>query len=167
MCINNKKAMSYNKKYVPSSLTKKDKEKQIKSIKEQKDRPKVKSFESKRSPWVTKFQEKYKFPITDKAKINKSLMSTKGINETLKKGMAAYYTGGSRPNQTKESWAFARLASVLLFGPASKVDANILLKYGKGEIKKEAIKRFTHKMPDGTLMTGKKHNKNSKPLKDL
>jgi len=44
--------MSYSKKYVPSTLTKKDKEKQIKSIKEKKDRPKLKSFESKRSPWV-------------------------------------------------------------------------------------------------------------------
>lgn len=158
--------MSYSKKYVPSTLTKKDKEKQIKSIKEQKDRPKLKSFESKRSPWVSKFQEKYSFPITDKVKINKSLLSTKGINEILKKGQAAYYTSGSRPNQTKESWAFARLASVLLFGPAARIDANILLKYGKNEIKKEAIKRFTHKM-DGKIMTGKKHTKNSKLLKDL
>lgn len=162
----NYKEMSYSKKYVPSTLTKKDKEKQIKSIKEKKDRPKLKSFESKRSPWVSKFEKKYGFPITDKVKINKTLLSTTGINQVLKKGQAAYYTSGSRPNQTKESWAFARLASVLLFGPAARIDANILLKYGKNEIKKEAIKKFTHTM-DGKIMTGKKHNKNSKFLKDL
>ena len=33
-----------NTKYVPKSLTASDKKKQIKSIKEKKDRPKVKSF---------------------------------------------------------------------------------------------------------------------------
>tara|TARA_R110002072_G_scaffold8207_5_gene42900 strand:- start:805 stop:1287 length:483 start_codon:yes stop_codon:yes gene_type:complete len=160
--------MSYSKKYVPSTLTKKDKEKQIKSIKEKtiKDRPKLKSFESKRSPWVSKFEKKYGFPITDKVKINKTLLSTTGINQVIKKGMGAYVSSGSRPNQTASSWAFARLASVLLFGPAARIDANILLKYGKNEIKKEAIKKFTHTM-DGKIMTGKKHTKNSKLLKDL
>ena len=75
--------------------------------------------------------------------------------------MGAYFSSGSRPNQTKDSWAFARLASVLLFGKAANVDRNELLKYGKGEIKKEALKKYTHKMPDGTIMTGKKHDKNS------
>ena len=159
--------MSYNKKYVPKTLTKEDKKKQIKSIKEQKDRPKVKSFESKRSPFVIRFEKKFGFPITDKAKINKTLLSTTGINKILKKGMAAYYTGGSRPNQTKESWSFARLASSLLFGKAADVDRNELLKYGKGEIKKEALKRYTHKMPNGQIMTGKKHDKNSKKLSEI
>ena len=159
--------MSYNKKYIPKSLNKEDKQKQIKSIKEKKDRPKVKSFESKRSPFVIRFEKKFGFPITDKTKINKSLLSTVGINKILKKGMAAYYTSGSRPNQTKESWSFARLASALLFGRAADFDRNELLKYGKGEIKKEAIKKFTHKMPNGELMTGKKHDKNSKKLSEI
>ena len=135
--------MSYNKKYVPKTLTKEDKKKQIKSIKEQKDRPKVKSFESKRSPFVIRFEKKFGFPITDKTKINKSLLATTGINKILKKGMAAYYTGGSRPNR------------------------NELLKYGEGEIKKEALKKFTHKMPNGQIMTGKKHDKNSKKLTEI
>tara|TARA_R110002096_G_scaffold248690_1_gene441102 strand:- start:19652 stop:20131 length:480 start_codon:yes stop_codon:yes gene_type:complete len=159
--------MSYNKKYVPKTLTKEDKKKQIKSLKEQKDRPKVKSFESKRSPFVIRFEKKFGFPITDKTKINKTLLSTTGINKILKKGMSAYYTAGSRPNQTKESWSYARLASSLLFGKASEVDRNELLKYGKGDIKKEALKKFTHKMPNGQIMTGKKHDKNSKKLSDI
>ena len=37
------------KQYVPKSLTKEDRAKQVKSIKEGKDRPKVESFKSKRS----------------------------------------------------------------------------------------------------------------------
>ena len=36
------------KKYVPKSLSKEDRKKQIKSIKEEKPRPKVESFKSKR-----------------------------------------------------------------------------------------------------------------------
>jgi hypothetical protein len=159
--------MSYKEKYVPKTLSEKDKKKQIKSIREKTDRPKLKSFETKRSPFVERFEKKYGFKITDKNKIAKSLMTMTGINKVLAKGRAAYYSSGSRPNQTRDSWAFARLASVLLFGKAANVDRNELLKYGKGEIKKEALKRYTHKMPDGTVMTGKKHDKNSIPLSKI
>ena len=156
--------MAYNKKYVPKTLTEKDKQTQKKSIREKTERPKLESFKSKRSPFVERFEKKYGFKITDKSKIAKSLMTMTGINKVLEKGRGAYFSSGSRPNQTKDSWAFARLASVLLFGKAANVDRNELLKYGKGEIKKEALKKYTHKMPDGTIMTGKKHDKNSKPL---
>ena len=51
-------------------MTKKDKEKQIKSIKNKTDRPKVDSFKSKRSSWVSKFEKKYGTKITDKKFIN-------------------------------------------------------------------------------------------------
>ena len=159
--------MAYNKKYVPKTLTEKDKQIQKKSIREKTERPKLESFKSKRSPFVERFEKKYGFKITDKSKIAKSLMTLTGINKVLEKGRGAYFSSGSRPNQTKDSWAFARLASVLLFGKAANVDRNELLKYGKGEIKKEALKKYTHKMPNGTIMTGKKHDKNSKPLTKL
>ena len=118
-----------NSNYVPSTLTKKDKEKQIKSIKEKTDRPKVESFKSKRSSWVSKFEKKYGTKITDKKFINDNLLKTRGQNLIIEKGMAAYYSSGSRPNQTKFSWSLARLASALLGGPASKVDKDILIKY--------------------------------------
>ena len=36
---------------------------------------------------------------------------------------------------------------------------------GKGKSKKPAPKG-THRMPDGTLMTGSKHTKDSKPVKE-
>lgn len=118
-----------NSNYVPSSLTKKDKQKQLKSIKEKTDRPKVDSFKSKRSSWVSKFEKKYGTKITDKKFINDNILKTRGQNLIIEKGMAAYYSSGSRPNQTKFSWAYARLASALLGGPAAKTDKDILIKY--------------------------------------
>ncbi len=121
--------MSYNPKYVPKSLTKEDKKKQIKSIKEKTDRPKLDSFESKRSSHVIKFEKKYKTKITDEKYINDNILKKKGQLEILKKGMGAYYSSGSRPNQTPESWSYARLASVIMNGPARKIDIKIWNKY--------------------------------------
>lgn len=137
--------MSYNKKYVPPSLTKSDKKKQIKSIKEQTIRPKLDSFKSKRSNHVIKFEKTYGYKITEKSKIAKDLLSMTGIKKVIEKGQAAYYTGGSRPNQTPASWSNARLASVLTFGKAATVDKDILLKYGKGEVLKKAKEKFEEK----------------------
>ena len=120
-----------NPKYVPKSLTKKDKAKQIKSIKDKKVRPKVKSFESKRSSWVVKFENKYNTKISNTAFISKNIISKAGIDQILSKGRGAYYSAGSRPNQTAESWARARLASVIMGGPARRVDKAIWEKYKK------------------------------------
>jgi hypothetical protein len=117
------------KRYVPDSLSASDRKKQIKSIKEGKDRPQLESFKSKRSTWVKQFEEKYDRKITDVQWISRNILSKKGIDEIMDKGMAAYYSSGSRPNQTKESWAYARLASVIMDGPARKVDRTIWDKY--------------------------------------
>jgi len=117
------------KKYVPKGLIKEDREKQIKSIKEKKDRPKLKSVKTKRSSFVVAFEKKYKTKITDKAFINKNILKNKGQEEILKKGRAAYYSQGSRPNTTPTSWALARLASVIVGGKARKVDIDIWNKY--------------------------------------
>lgn len=118
-----------NPKYVPKTLTKEDKKKQVKSIKEKKDRPKVESFQSKRSSWVEKFEKKYKTKITDKKFINQNILKNKGQEEILKKGRGAYYSSGSRPNQTASSWAYARLASVIMGGKARDSDRDIWDKY--------------------------------------
>ena len=124
-----KKGVKVPSKYVPKGLTPADKKKQIKSILEGKDRPKVKSFTSKRSGFVDKFEKKYGKKITDKKWINDNLLKNKGQEEVLSKGRGAYYSSGSRPNQTASSWAYARLASVLVNGPARKVDKKIWDKY--------------------------------------
>ena len=119
------------KTYVPDSLTPADRKKQIKSIKEEKPRPKVKSFKSKRSSYVVAFEKKYGTKITDKAFIYKNIISKKGVELILDKGKAAYFSSGSRPNQTPASWSNARLASVIMNGPARKVDKKIWDKYKK------------------------------------
>jgi hypothetical protein len=115
--------------YVPKTLTPTDRKKQIKSIKEGKDRPKLKSFQSKRSSWTEKFEKKYGYKITNDSQISKNIISKTGIDKILNRGMAAYYNSGSRLNQTPFSWARARLASVILNGPARKVDKDIWNKY--------------------------------------
>jgi|TARA_R100001594_G_scaffold5144_1_gene16503 hypothetical protein len=119
------------KEYVPKSLTPEDRKKQITSIKEGKDRPKVDSFKSKRSSWAVKFEKKYGTKITDDDFISKNIISKTGINKILSKGRGAYYSSGSRPNQTADSWARARLASVIMGGAARKVDQKLWDQYKK------------------------------------
>ncbi len=119
------------KKYVPSSLSKEDRKKQIKSIKDKTDRPKVKSFQSKRSSLVERFEKKYGYKISNLSRISKEIISKKGIDEIMKKGRGAFYSSGSRPNQTAQSWSLARLAGVIMNSPARKVDKKIWDKYKK------------------------------------
>jgi hypothetical protein len=117
--------------YVPKGLSKKDKEKQVKSIIEGKKRPKVDSFKSKRSSYVVKFEKKYGVPITNKKYIYTNIISKTGVDKILAKGKAAYFSSGSRPNQNMFSWSNARLASVIVGGPARRVDKAIWEKYKK------------------------------------
>jgi hypothetical protein len=126
--VSKEKESGLPKKYVPKGLSPSDKKKQIKSIKEGKDRPKVK-FENKRSSYVVKFEKKYGKKITDKKWISQNVLKMAGINKILAKGRGAYYSGGSRPNQTKDSWAYARLASVIVGGKARQVDKDIWDEY--------------------------------------
>jgi len=109
-------------------LNKSDRQKQIKSIFEGKVRPKTKAPE-KRSSYVIKFEKKYNKKITDEDFIHKNIITRTGQKKIIDKGMGAYFSGGSRPNQTPNSWSFARLASVIVGGPARKSDKNIWEKY--------------------------------------
>jgi hypothetical protein len=117
--------------YAPKSLTPADRKKQVKSIKEGKDRPKVDSFKSKRSGHAARFEKKYGYKISNDSRISKEIISKAGIDKILAKGRGAYYSAGSRPNQTSESWARARLASVIMGGNARRVDKDIWNKYKK------------------------------------
>lgn len=121
-------APKINPKYVPKGLSQSDRKKQIKSIKEGTDRPKV-NYKTKRSSWVVKFEKKYNRKITDLDWISKNLLKRTGINKVLAKGSAAYYNSGSRPNVSVFQWKYARLGSVLLNGPARRVDKNEWEKY--------------------------------------
>ena len=112
-----------------------DRRKQIKSIFEGTFRPQTK-FKSKPSSWTEKFNKKYGKEI-DKMKGGRSKRNIakitgipfKAIDEVFKKGEGAYYSAGSRPNQTPQSWAYARVYSYILGGNARKIDAAITKKY--------------------------------------
>tara|TARA_R100001594_G_scaffold149788_2_gene208649 strand:- start:261 stop:668 length:408 start_codon:yes stop_codon:yes gene_type:complete len=111
-----------------------ERRKQIKSFFEGKDRPKT-SAKTKRSKWVIMFEKKYKTKITDKKFIHKNILTNTGQKKVMDKGKGAYYSSGSRPNQTASSWAYARLASVIMGGPARKIDKDIWNKYNLLESK--------------------------------
>ena len=108
-----------------------ERRKQIKSIFEGKQRPKVKGFKSERSSYVKNFEKKYGTKITDKEFITKNIISETGREMIIKKGKGAFFSSGSRPNQTPFSWGLSRLASVIMGGPAKKVDKNFWEKYRK------------------------------------
>jgi len=116
-----------NTKYVPKSLSTKDKRRQVASIKKGTDRPKL-NYKTKRSPHVVRFEKKFGFPITSRKR--NTIMKPEGIRKIIAKGRAAYYNSGSRPNVSATQWALARLAAVLSTnGAARKVDRAIYDKY--------------------------------------
>ena len=63
-------------------------------------------------------------PTTALAKATKCSM--KGLRRMVQKGQGAYFSSGSRPNQTGHSWGYARMASAITGGKASAVDYHIL-----------------------------------------
>lgn len=129
--------MSYPKRYVPTRLTKKDKKKQKKEINKSRKaykkgkyytRKKVKSFKSKESAHVTKAKKIYgvKNVSASSNLAKKTGCSVSALRKIVKKGQGAYYSSGSRPNQTGHSWGRARLASSITGGKAAAVDFKIL-----------------------------------------
>lgn len=102
---------------------------QIRSIKQGTDRPKT-SAKSKPSPATTAFKNKYG-NITKLTDISsKTGIPIGALRAVLKKGRGAYYSSGSRPNQTAESWARARMYSYITGkGGARKADQEITKKY--------------------------------------
>jgi hypothetical protein len=52
--------------------------------------------------------------------------SRKALQKIVNKGEGAYYSSGSRPNQTAHSWGYARLASAITGANASRIDYSIL-----------------------------------------
>jgi Mor family transcriptional regulator len=123
-------------RYIPKSLKQKDKLKQKKNLKKSRklykkgvyfSRPKVDSFKSKESPHIKKLKKMYNIEnieIPELAK--KTKCSEDALNKIIKKGQGAYFSSGSRPNQTAHSWGIARLGSSLTGGNASVVDYNEL-----------------------------------------
>jgi hypothetical protein len=124
-------------RYLPKSLSKKDKKKQINMLKKSQKMYKNKkyytrkplvSYKSKTSKHIINAQKIYK---VEKIAPNKELAKATGcslsaLKKIVKKGQGAYFSSGSRPNQTGQSWGLARLASAITAGKAAAVDYNIL-----------------------------------------
>jgi DNA-binding Xre family transcriptional regulator len=125
------------RRYIPFTLSRKDKIKQKNMIlksrklyrsKKYFTRKNISSFKSKPSNHIINAKRIYNIdkisPSRELAK--KTGCSLQALNKIVNKGEGAYYSSGSRPNQTPQSWGLARLASAVTGGKASKVDFSIL-----------------------------------------
>jgi hypothetical protein len=124
-------------RYIPQILSKKDLKTQKKNIiKSRKlykkgkyyQRPKVKSFKSRKSNHLSRARKVYGIDkiVPSRELAEKTQCSQEALEKIVNKGRGAYYSSGSRPNQTAESWGLARLASSVSGGNASIVDYHIL-----------------------------------------
>lgn len=140
--------------YVPKTLSPGDRKRQKKNIRKSRaaykkgkyiSRVKVKSFHSHRSPHIAKAKEIYKEPYFEKL-VKKVPGCKKSLQkEIIKKGRGAFYSSGSRPNQTPSSWSLARLASAITGGKAARVDHKIIEHNCKANSK--AVKLLHMKFP--------------------
>ena len=126
-------------RYIPDYLTKSDKSRVRRELKKSRrqykkgrfyTRKKVKSFKPKKSRWIEVLRRKYKIPeqvpLSNSLLSKKTGCSRKTLKHIVKKGKGAYFSSGSRPNQTATSWGKARLYSSLSGGPASRIDLHLL-----------------------------------------
>ena len=124
-------------RYLPSRLTRKDRNKQVRSLARSRkaykvgkyyQRPKIASFKSKKSDHIVRATKMYGVEriLPNQELARKTGCSVQALKQIVKKGEGAYYSSGSRPNQTARSWGLARLASSITGGKASAVDYNIL-----------------------------------------
>jgi hypothetical protein len=124
-------------RYIPYRLTKKDKDTQkqmlLKSRRLYKKgkyytRKSVKSYNNKTSNHIVNARKIYGIDKISPSKelSKKTGCSVSALKQIVKKGEGAYYSSGSRPNQTAQSWGLARLASSLTAGKSAAIDYKIL-----------------------------------------
>jgi hypothetical protein len=126
-------------RYLPKILTSKDKRKQVNMLMKSKKmykkhkyytRKQVPSYKNKTSSHILNARRIYKI---DNVTPNRYLAlktgcSISALRKIVNKGKGAYFSSGSRPNQTAQSWGLARLASSITAGKAAAVDYSILEK---------------------------------------
>ena len=132
-----RKSMKINLRYLPKRLTKKDRKAQTKMLLKSRrlykkgrfyTRKAVSSYKSKKSHFIMDAEKMYKVSkIGATSELAKATgCSKESLAKIINKGAGAYYSSGSRPNQTAQSWGVARLASSITSGKAAAVDYNIL-----------------------------------------
>jgi hypothetical protein len=128
-----------NARYLPKTLSKKDKLKQLKMLQKSRTlykkqsyftRSKLASFKNKPSKHILKARKIYGITsiVPSKELSLKTGCSMDALKQIVKRGEGAYYSSGSRPNQTAKSWGYGRLASALTSGKSAAVDYSILQK---------------------------------------
>ena len=129
-------------RYLPNKLSTRDRKLQTKMLLKSRrmykqgkyyTRKIVKSFHSKPSSHVANAKRAYGVDrIGATTELTKKTGCSKtALNKIISKGEGAYYSSGSRPNQTAQSWGVARLASALTSGKAGAIDYHILVNGGK------------------------------------
>jgi hypothetical protein len=133
------KLLSIPIRYLPKSLSKKDKKKQIKMLMMSKKQYKKDKYSTRKQ--LSSYKNKKSNHILDARKLyniqnitpNKELAIKTGcklsaLKQIVSKGEGAYHSSGSRPNQTAKSWGLARLASSITSGKSAAVDYDIIEK---------------------------------------
>jgi hypothetical protein len=124
-------------RYLPNGLTKTDKAAQIKMLVKSRNlykknkyytRRTLPSYKNKKSNHMMDARKIYGVAtVTPSTELSlKTGCTLSAMRQIVKKGEGAYYSSGSRPNQTAQSWGVARLASALTSGKAAAVDYDIL-----------------------------------------
>ena len=147
-------------RYLPNTLTKKDTRIQHRMLMKSRrmykkgkyfTRKAVSSYKSKPSGHIANAKRIYGVekigPTPELARATGC--SKEALSEIVRKGEGAYFSSGSRPNQTGQSWGLARLASAITSGKAAAVDYSILEKGCKKNSKalrlaKIAKKKYGH-----------------------
>ena len=124
-------------RYLPPNLSSKDKKKQLqillKSRKMYKKhgyftRKSLPSYKTKTSKHITRAKKIYNVEnvLPSKELSQKTGCSLESLKKIVNKGEGAYFSSGSRPNQTAQSWGYARLGSAITGQKAAAVDYSII-----------------------------------------
>ena len=124
-------------RYLPSLKEIKDAAKQVKMLMKSRKlykkgkyytRKPIASYKSKTSSHIKDAERIYKISsvIPNNELSQKTGCSIAALKKIVSKGEGAYFSSGSRPNQTAQSWGLARLASSITAGKSAAVDYNIL-----------------------------------------
>ena len=131
------KDIKINVRYLPRILNETDEKKQLNMLLRSKKlyksdryytRKELASYPKRTSRHILRARQLYDvdtiFPNEELSK--KTGCSVAALEQIVRKGAGAYYSSGSRPNQTPQSWGLARLASSVTGGKAAAVDYDIL-----------------------------------------
>ena len=133
------KSIKFPIRYIPTNITKKDKQNQINMLIKSKNlykkhkyytRKNIASYKNIKSKHILNARKIYNIKniLPNKNLSLKTGCKISALKQIVRKGEGAYYSSGSRPNQTPQSWGLARLASALTSGKAAAVDYDIIKK---------------------------------------